>query len=331
MSRLRQAFAPSPGWLLAAALLLVHQVVQRGLGVELPVVDDYLDPVLAVPVLVGLAHAERRWLLGARWGGFQTWELLGITLAIAVVGEELFPRLDPLRQTRDPWDYPAYALGGLLTGIAYFRPIKRPVTLAVALACALTLAAQAPEYRPGDFLFQDLDCGPLCDAIESVTPALDGRHFSHVGLVAAVGDSLYVYEAVSRGGVVRTPLRRFAERLGEDSGGLVHMRLTPKHQALIPAALDYCARQLGTPYDEVYLLGNGHYYCSELLYAAFAHANAGRPVFALHPMTFKDPGADTFNVAWRAYYEALGFAIPEGELGCNPGGLATGGLLERVR
>lgn len=186
------------------------------------------------------------------------------------------------------------------------------------------------DYRTGDFLFQDLDCGPLCDAIESVTPALDGQHFSHVGLVEEVGDSLFVIEAISAGGVVRTPIDRFLSRWTDSVGAfrVVRRRLAPKHAALLPAALGFCESAMGMPYDDVYLMDNGAYYCSELLYDAFAHANGGEPVFSLTPMTFKPPGSEDFDPAWVAYYEALGEEIPEGELGCNPGSLAVSGVWE---
>ena len=162
-----------------------------------------------------------------------------------------------------------------------------------------------------------------------MTPALDGRHFSHVGLVQVVGDSTFVWEAISAGGVVRTPLINFISRVAEPSA-LVQMRLSPKLAPLVPAALRFCESVRGTPYDEVYLLDNGRYYCSELLYDAFRAANGGEPVFQLHPMTFRDPGSETFNAAWVAYYEQLGVPIPEGLPGCNPGGLATDGQLQRV-
>ena len=206
-------------------------------------------------------------------------------------------------------------------------PPTRLLLLSTALLAAASLPAQT--YRTGDFLFQDLDCGPLCDAIEAVTPGLDGRHFSHVGLVEVRGDSTFVWEAISAGGVVRTPLARFVARVPEPAA-LVHMRLTPKHAVLVPAALRFCESVHRTPYDAVYLLDNDAYYCSELLYDAFRFANGGTAVFELHPMTFKAPATGSFDPAWVTYYQDLGRAIPEGELGCNPGGLATGGLLERV-
>ena len=200
------------------------------------------------------------------------------------------------------------------------------------LVALLTPAALAHAQEEGDFLFQDLDCGPLCDAIEAVTPGLDGVHFSHVGLVDRVGDSLFVVEAISRGGVVRTPLASFLGRSVDSAGApaFVRMRLSPNLAPLLPRALAFCDSAMGTAYDDAYRLDNGRYYCSELLYEAFRHANGGREVFALHPMTFRRPGSRAFDPAWVAYYRALDLAIPEGEPGCNPGGLATGGRLVRV-
>lgn len=206
--------------------------------------------------------------------------------------------------------------------------------LRLPLATLLVLVALSPSsaQRHGDFLFQDLDCGPLCDAIEAVTPALDGRHFSHVGLVQQRGDSLFVVEAIPRGGVVRTPLAQFLARAADPAGRPVvtTMRLAPEHAALLAPALSFCDSAMGTPYDEVYLLDNGAYYCSELLFEAFRAANGGVDFFSLHPMTFRRPGSEAFDPAWVEYYETSGVPIPEGEPGCNPGGLATGGRLVRA-
>ena len=116
---LPQALRPSPAWLTALVLLVAHQVLERVLDVRIPLLDNYLDPLLSVPLLVGALQAERRWLLGDRpEARLHVAQLVGLTLAIAVVGEEVFPRLDALRQTRDVWDYLAYGLGGLVTWLA---------------------------------------------------------------------------------------------------------------------------------------------------------------------------------------------------------------------
>src|SRR5687767_12169509 len=50
------------------------------------------------------------------------------------------------------------------------RPMKLITTFLIAfLLCTTSLHAQSYEPRTGDLLFQDMDCGPLCDAIEKVT------------------------------------------------------------------------------------------------------------------------------------------------------------------
>lgn len=120
--RWREAFRPSPAWLLVTGLLLTHQLVQRALGINVPFLDSYLDPVLSVPVLVGLAAAERRWLLGATCAGFGWPEVAGMTLGIAVIGEFVFPWLDPVQQVYDPWDFVAYGVGCVITvGWMHYR------------------------------------------------------------------------------------------------------------------------------------------------------------------------------------------------------------------
>lgn len=85
-----------------------------------------------------------------------------------------------------------------------------------AIGLTLTLnSCQQPdlraELREGDILFQDLQCGPLCEAINAVTQGVDGRSFSHCGMVVRVADTLCVVEAI--GGCVQlTSLRQFFAR-----------------------------------------------------------------------------------------------------------------------
>ena len=46
------------------------------------------------------------------------------------------------------------------------------------------------QLQVGDFLFQDLDSSPLCEAIESVTPGYNNGNFSHVGIIIKGGDPI---------------------------------------------------------------------------------------------------------------------------------------------
>ena len=193
--------------------------------------------------------------------------------------------------------------------------------LVFILSCNVCVA-QKPLQTPllsGDLLFQDLDCGGLCDAIEQVTKSYGGRHFSHIGLVSIEGDSILVIEAIGSK-VQKTPLTQFVAR---NKNEILLGRVKKQHQKILPSALAFAAKQTGVPYDEEFLYNNGKYYCSELLYDAFKAANNGKDFFTLEPMTFKQPGSDTYFPVWVEYYKKLNIDIPQSAPGINPGGIST--------
>lgn len=99
-----------PAWWIAFVLVGVHQLLQYGFGISLAIVDDYLDPLLAMPVLLGLILQERKWLFGrARLSGL---ECAVIVLVLSLLFEEGFPHWQPAF-VHDPVDYVMYALGGI--------------------------------------------------------------------------------------------------------------------------------------------------------------------------------------------------------------------------
>lgn len=175
------------------------------------------------------------------------------------------------------------------------------------------------SLKHGDLLFQDLNCGGLCDAIESVTEGIDGRDFSHCGIIGLEKDSIFVFEAIGPG-VIKTPIQKFFSRSGQEN--VVVLRLDTQYQELIPGAIDFIHSKMGAAYDDVYDLANDKYYCSELLYEAFKMANDGKALFPLNKMTFKDPKTGEFDPAWVSYFKELGVDIPEGEDGINPGAIS---------
>lgn len=190
--------------------------------------------------------------------------------------------------------------------------------------------------KPGDLLFQDLDAGPLCDAIERVTAGYDGVNLSHVGLVARdAHQGLVVVEAVSTG-VVATPLPKFLARSLDDRhrpkvlAGRLNPAVVPDCRGLIRRAIEQARALEGKAYDKQFLIGNDSYYCSELVYEAFRRANHGQPWFELQPMTFHEPNSEEPMAIWQAYFAGLGVAIPEGCPGINPGSLSRSPLLTMV-
>jgi uncharacterized protein YycO len=188
------------------------------------------------------------------------------------------------------------------------------------------------KLKEGDILFQDLDCGGLCDAIETVTTGVDGKSFSHCALVVKVGDTLKVVEATGEAVQVNS-LEKFFRRSGDTTEirNVTVGRLNASYAHLIPDASAKAMQLVGQPYDHEFIMDNGKWYCSEMIYDVFKDANKGKPVFDLAPMTFKDPKTQATFPAWVSYYQNLAKPIPEGEPGINPGSISRSEKLGIVR
>jgi hypothetical protein len=201
--------------------------------------------------------------------------------------------------------------------------------LFVLFCTTITFAQQEENFRfeSGDLIFQDLDCGGMCDAIEAVTQGYNGHRFSHVGLVNRTGKTVMVIEALGAG-VRMIPLDSFLKRT---TNTMYVGRVKKEYTRLVKKAIRFSVKQLGKPYDDAFIYDNGKYYCSELIYDAFQYANHGRPFFRLESMTFKKPGSDDYFPVWIDYYKKLGAAIPEGKPGCNPGGLSRSSKINIVK
>ena len=189
-------------------------------------------------------------------------------------------------------------------------------------------------YQPqeGDFLFQDLDCGPTCDAIEAVTWGVDSVKFSHIGLVINENGEWKVIEAISKG-VVLTPIDEFLNR-SFDTNGKPKVwvgRLKPEYTKLVEKSIETIPDYLGMEYDDEFIYNNGKYYCSELIYDIFKNANNGKPIFNLEPMTFKSLKSNEYFPVWITYYKDLNFPIPQDSIGINPAGISRSEKIEIVK
>ena len=190
--------------------------------------------------------------------------------------------------------------------------------LALIVLLSTISYAQQTTFKEGDLIFQNLKCGPLCDAINEVTYGYEGLNFNHIGMVIEHEGSLQVIEATWPE-VCITPLNQFLNKTPEPS---YLGRLVVKHEKLIPQAKAFALEQLGVPYDENYLYANGKYYCSELIYDAFKAANKNKEFFRMYPMTYKSKYTGEYFPVWVQYFEKLDQIIPEGSPGCNPASLS---------
>ena len=177
-----------------------------------------------------------------------------------------------------------------------------------------------PKLQKGDIIFQDLDCGELCDAIEKVTTGANGKSFSHVAIVSKVGSDGKILVIEAYDGVQEIPFEELVKRSPKITVG----RLRPEYRYLIPVAVDKAYKLIGRPYDSKFMLNNDAYYCSELIYEIFKYDDKGKLIelFPLNIMTFNDPSTNKTMSIWTEYFKKLGVTVPEGKLGINPGAIS---------
>jgi len=186
------------------------------------------------------------------------------------------------------------------------------------------------ELREGDILFQDIDCGLVCDAIEKVTDGYKAYNISHCGIVVREGKDLYVIEAY--GDVKKTPLKKFLSRAKDENGNpkVIAGRLKPEYRKYIPLAIIKAFALIGKQYDRVFEIDNDKYYCSELIYEIFNNKHQEK-IFELRKMTYINPKTNEIEEFWSEYFSQLNIKIPEGELGCNPADYSRSEKIEIFR
>ncbi|MEA3317326.1 MAG: YiiX/YebB-like N1pC/P60 family cysteine hydrolase [Bacteroidota bacterium] len=187
------------------------------------------------------------------------------------------------------------------------------------------------NLQEGDLVFQDLDCGELCEAIETVTKGIDNTNLSHVGIVIIENNKIQILEAIGKN-VHTTKVNNFLNRVKDNNGEpkVIVGRVKAKYQNLITPALMYAKTLINKPYDNIFDINDDNYYCSELIYFAFKYANNKNDFFKLSPMTFIDPTTGKTFPAWEKYYDSLNTKIPEGEPGLNPGSISRSNKIKIV-
>jgi uncharacterized protein YycO len=214
--------------------------------------------------------------------------------------------------------------------------MKRYLSVIILAAIVGSSCSDAPDnavtqpynLQPGDILFQDLDCGPACDAIESVTEGVNGRDFSHCGIVAEIDGELRVVEAYGK--VQAVSVDSFLARSKDAAGKPKVLIGRTADKALALQSAESSKKYIGKAYDNAFAMGDDAYYCSELVYECYKQANGGDAYFPLNTMTFKVPGTDTFMSFWTEYYHKLGTDIPEGDSGINPGAISRSEHLQII-
>lgn len=200
-------------------------------------------------------------------------------------------------------------------------PLYLFLLLFAILSCQSLPKHTATKLRQGDLLFKDTQNDSIASAIKEVTPSLDAYSFSHVGVAFKQEGEWKVIEAIPSAGVRITNLESFLSPAKGEITKVVVGRLKKQYNFDFQKLITYGKAQLGKAYDKAFVWNEESFYCSELVYQMFANAGQ-KEAFIPKPMTFKEKGTEQFHPTWVLYYKKLGIAIPEGDLGINPNGMA---------
>lgn len=193
-----------------------------------------------------------------------------------------------------------------------------------AISCASNLKS---DLQNGDLLFVTAKNSGLSAAINNVTQKKESEKFDHIGILEIKNGQYSVLHASPENGSNRQNLKSFIKDQKKDQQNIVVYRLKANYQETIPNALSMADSMLGKPYNFNYILDENAYYCSDFIERAFRD----NQIFKLEPMTFTDPKTGKTNEFWQDFYSKKNLKIPEGELGCNPNGLAASDKLTRIK
>jgi hypothetical protein len=99
-----------PLYVSAGVLFILHQLLQKVWLISIPLADHYLDPLLCMPLLLGIWQWEKKLLFQHRVSAAEVWML---TALLSLVFEIVFPALSP-KFTSDWRDILLYFAGTTL-------------------------------------------------------------------------------------------------------------------------------------------------------------------------------------------------------------------------
>lgn len=201
---------------------------------------------------------------------------------------------------------------------------------AVLFVLSLIVSCKNSQFsglKNGDLLFVTAKETGLSGAINNVTQKQKNASFDHIGILEKNKDGIFVLHAAPKGGSQKQNLKDFLKDQADDGQRVIIYRLKSQYQSTIPNAIEKADSMLGKPYNFNYILDENSYYCSDFIERVFRKDH----IFKLEPMTFIDPKTGKTNTFWEEFYQKKNLKVPEGELGCNPNGLAASDKIERVK
>ena len=110
-------------FIICSFLFIGHQYLERIAKIQIAVLDNYLDPLLVMPILLWLVTYERRVIHRRPDYKLPVLHILGFVVLVAFLAEMIFPLFTD-KLISDPWDAGLYVIGGLVYALA--QATERP-------------------------------------------------------------------------------------------------------------------------------------------------------------------------------------------------------------
>lgn len=193
-------------------------------------------------------------------------------------------------------------------------------------ACLCWGEVLVKDLKNADLVFVGAENSAFSQAIKSAT-AKGGTDYTHMGIVEVAKNGVFIIEASSANGVVRTAWAEFAK--ANEGRAMNVMRLKKGVKFNAKAIIARAKGFLGQAYDWNFLPDNDKMYCSELVYEAYVDEK-GERIFEAKPMNFYDENGKLPEF-WVENFKKLGAKVPQGVLGTNPNDMSKSAKIELVK
>lgn len=102
-----------PLFIISVTLFCIHQVLEKLLGIHIIYLDNYLDPMLCMPIILTLLTLQKQYIFQDRKSRLSLFTIICSTAIVIIISEWLFPILS-FRFTADPLDALFFIVGAIL-------------------------------------------------------------------------------------------------------------------------------------------------------------------------------------------------------------------------
>jgi hypothetical protein len=181
------------------------------------------------------------------------------------------------------------------------------------------------KIENGDLLFVETNYKNLSGAISRVTENRNNLiSYDHIILIEKNKNRLKAYHSSTENGSEKLDLNILIQRYHKQKRKLALYRIIDNQCG--NTAINNAEKLLGKPYNDLYILNDNSYYCSDFIERVYRDCN----LFSQDKMTFKNPNTGKTDEYWLEYYKERQTNVPEGQLGTNPNAMSKSDKIKLI-